>query len=183
MVDIAQFEPMRRFEPAVLAEIIREGEARLDTQLQIANAADGRALSIAGFETTAATAALGAGIALAGGDHKDLWLTILALIFSVVMVATAMLAVSTVRPARFSVPGNNPKNWLPDQWLGRQSGDYSLIQARVEQAACLEAAIADNMRWIEKAGIRVRLSIDLALGAVAVAGVAMLGTLIVRSMS
>ena len=139
---------MRRFEPAVLAEIIREGEARLNTQLQIANAADGRALSIAGFETTAATAALGAGIALAGGDHKDLWLTILALIFSVVMVATAMLAVSTVRPARFSVPGNNPKNWLPDQWLGRQSGDYSLIQARVEQAGNL--ARADNLMRVKR---------------------------------
>lgn len=180
VVDIAQFEPMRRFAPEVLAEIVREAEARLSTQLQIASAADGRALSIAGFETTAATAALGAGIALAQGDHKDLWFTVLALLFSVVMVGTAVLAVSTVRPAKFSVPGNNPKNWLPDQWLGSALGDFSLTQARIEQAACLEAAISENSKWIEKAAARVRLSIDFALGAVAVAGVAMLATLAVR---
>jgi hypothetical protein len=180
MVDITQFEALRRFKPEVLAEIVREAEARLNTQLQIASSADGRALSIAGFETTAATAALGAGIALAQRSQSDPWFTILALVFSVVMVCTAVLSVSTVRPAKFSVPGNNPKNWLPDQWLGGESCDYSLTQARIEQAACLETAIFENSVWIEKAAARVRLSIDVALGCVGVAGIAMLTTLAFR---
>ena len=82
--------------------------------------------------------------------------------------------------AKFSVPGNNPKNWLPDQWLGSESNDYSLTQARIEQAACLERAISENSEWIEKAAARVRMSIDIALGSVAVTGIAMLATLAMR---
>ena len=174
MADHEQFESFREFPPEVLTEIVREGEARMEALLQIASAADLRAMTLAGLQIGAATASLGAGLVMLYDDQGEIWLSGLAVIFAAAMILASLLAVSTLRPAKFHVPGNSPVNWLPQYWLGGEAHGFSLVQARIEQAACLELAINENQKWIEWAGARVRRSIDCMLAAVGIAGLVLL---------
>src|SRR5690242_7103164 len=98
MANCNQFEPLRALDDNVLAEIIREAEARLQSQVAIATAADQRALTIAGFQITSATASLGGGIALALAHPPDLWLALVAFAFALSMACCAHEAVQTAKP-------------------------------------------------------------------------------------
>ena len=180
MVDCNKFEPLRKFETQVLDEIIREGEDRLKAQLQIATAADQRALSIASAQITSATAALAGGIALATSKAPDWWLAGLAIGFAIGMSVAAYKAISSVRPQEFHVPGNRPQAWLPDNWMGGAAHGFAIEQARIEQAACLDHEIEENKRLMKDAARKVRCSIDWWVGLVFVAAIILVGILLVR---
>ena len=181
MAGVEQFESLRGFDPEVLGEIVREAELRLGSLLEIAGAADSRAMTLAGFQISGATASLGAGLIPLQEPHGQVWLSVLSLLFTFLMIVAALLAVSTLRPAKFHVPGNRPGNWLPDCWFDGKAHGFSLVQARLEQAACLETAIAENEQWIEWAAGRVRRSIDCMLLAVGIAGMMLLAWIAIRA--
>jgi hypothetical protein len=182
MVDCNLFEPLRALDQKVLDEIVREGEVRLSAQLQIATAADQRALSIAAAQITSSTASLAGGIALALGSKPDWWLAGLAIAFAIGNAVAAQRAISSVRPKGFNIPGNRPLHWLPDRWMGSGAKHgHSLKQARIEQAACLDDEIAENRALMDDAAKKVKQSIDWWLGLVMVAAIFLVSTLVVRS--
>jgi hypothetical protein len=183
VVDFKKFEPLTTLHPDVLQEVVREGEIRLQSQLQIATAADQRALTIAGFQIASATAALAGGVALAVKQGPDLLLAALALGFAGALLGAAWIAVRTVRPSKFSIPGNRPSGWLPERWLSASAKDFSLKKARIEQAACLDEAIEENDRDLERAALQIHRSVDLMLRSVAVCGAALLITIGARNFS
>jgi hypothetical protein len=170
MADLQKFDVLRRFEADVLSEIVKEGEARLQAQLQIATAADQRALTFAGFQIASATGALAGGVALVSKDGPEFLLAALALGFAAFMLYCAYLALRTVRPAMFSIPGNRPNGWLPENWLASAGGDFSIKIARIEQAACIDEAIIDNDKIISRSAKTMHRSMDLTLRTVGISG-------------
>ena len=183
MVDCKLFEPLRSLSQGVLDEIVREGEERLKAQLQIATAADQRALSIAATQIAAATGSLAGGIALALGNKPDWWLAGFAIAFAFGNAVAAQRAISSVRPKGFHIPGNRPSNWLPDRWMGAAADGHGIKQARIEQAACLDGEIEENKRLMDEATKKVKQSIDGWVALVFVAAVALVVTLAIRGNS
>jgi hypothetical protein len=181
MVDCNLFEPLRALSQGVMDEIVREGEERLRAQLQIATAADQRALSIAAAQIASATGSLAGGIALALGTKPDWWLVALAIGFAFGNAVAAQRAISSVRPTGFHIPGNRPSYWLPDRWMGGATHGHGIKQARIEQAACLDEEIEENKRLMDEATNKVKQSIDWWIALVFVAAVALVATLVLRS--
>ena len=159
MVDCTQFETLRQLRIEVLNEVTREGETRLQAHLDIATAADQRALTIAGFQIAAATGALAGGVALIIGHNTERGLATLAICFAFAMALCAAFAISTVVPKKEHIPGNRPAYWLPANWMDGAKHRYSVKQAKIEQAACLDEAIAENETASGKAAKRIRWSI------------------------
>lgn len=183
MADCNRFEPLRTLPMEVLEEVVREGEARVVAQLDAAKAADQRALTIAGFQITSATAALGGGIALAIGEESDLWLSVLALLFASIMALCAREAILSARPQLFHFPGNRPNGWLPGNWLDGHSRGFTLQQARIEQAACLDEVIEDNAISMRMTGKRVEKSLDWSIIAIGTAAALLFGTFVARNLT
>jgi hypothetical protein len=181
MADCNNFEPLRSLPRDVLDEVVREAEVRLAAQLQMASAADQRALTIAGFQIAAATASLGGGVALAVGTKADVWLAIVAVMFAFAMVLSAREAVLSAQPQKFHVPGNRPIGWLPENWLDGATKGHNIIQARIEQAACLDEAITENALDMDFAGAKVRRSLTWSIAAVGAASLILFATLISRN--
>jgi hypothetical protein len=173
------FESLRALSDDVLAEIVREGETRVLAQLQIATAADQRALTFAGFLVAAATAALGGGIALMKATNPDPILAAVAFVFAFGALIGSGLAMVTVWPRKFAIPGNEPINWLPAEWRWQNKG-FSLKEARVEQACCLQEAILKNQRAARKAAELMHWSMYASAGSVAAAGLVLLLILALR---
>jgi hypothetical protein len=183
MVDCNLFEPLRALSPGVLGEIVREGEERLKAQLQIASAADQRALSIAAAQITSATASLAGGIALALSKRPDWWIAGSAIAFAIGNAVAAQRAVSSVRPKGFHIPGNRPSYWLPQRWMGGATHGHGIKQARIEQAACLDEEIEENKHLMDEAAKKVKQSIDWWVALVLVAAVALVMTLVIRNIA
>jgi len=174
------FQELRNLPADVLAEVVREGELRVEAQLATATAADQRALTFAGFQIASATAALAGGIALIVGDQKDFTLALLAGLFSCALLIAAGIALSTVRPKEFHFPGNRPGNWLPSQWAGYGIHKLNLTQARIEQASCLETMIADNAASASSQAKLMHQSMDITIWAAAIAAIGLLTIVILR---
>lgn len=183
MVDCNLFEPLRPLSQKVLDEIVREGEERLKAQLQIATAADQRALSIAAAQIASSTASLAGGIALALGNKPDWWLAALAIAFAFGNAVAAQRAISSVRPRGFHIPGNRPSYWLPDNWMGGTTSGHTIKQARIEQAACLDEEIEENKKLMDEAAKKVKESIDWWVALVFVAALVLVLTLVVRNVT
>lgn len=174
------FEPLRTLPDEVLAEVVREAERRLDAQLQIATAADQRALTFAGFQIAAATGSLAGGVALMAARQPDLVLAAMAFTFALVLLLACLFAMATVWPRKFSIPGNEPANWLPEEWRWPDKG-FALEAARVEQASCLQECIEKNRRSAEWASRLMHWSMGVTAAAVATAGIALLLVLTCRT--
>jgi hypothetical protein len=165
-------DQLRLLEDGVLAEVVREGELMMAAQLAAATAADQRGLTWAGFVLTIAIASIGACATLAvKGDHLPL--AIITGILGVLMAISGFTAILSVRPRRFSIPGNRPENWLPAEWEKGQKQD--LQQARIEQATCLNNQIDDNVALAEGAAGMMHTSMDLAASGVLLAGIYVVG--------
>lgn len=175
------FDELRLLSDDVLAEVVREAEARLQAQLQIATAADQRALTFAGFQIAAATAALAGGVALLNAPTPDFSLATLAVLFALAMLAGAGCAMLTAWPRKFAIPGNEPAHWAPSQWQWPKRG-FSLAAARVEQAACLQGSIKKNQHQAAHAAGLMHRAIYICGGAVGAAGIALLILLIMRQL-
>lgn len=163
------FESLRSFDQAVLDEIVREGEIYLQAQFAAAAASDQRGMAWAGFMIASATAALAAAASLVvSGGHMLLAIT--SLVAATMLLVSTFLATKAVRPDKFCFPGNRPANWLPENWHGHGTDTLDIKQARIEQANTLQIQICENVDWAEAAGKLLHYSMDVAMGAVLLAG-------------
>jgi hypothetical protein len=163
------FEALRLFDQDVLDEIVREAELYLQAQFAAANASDQRGMAWAGFMIASTTAALAATASLVvSGGHMVLAITSLGA--AAMLLLSTFLAAKAVRPNKFCFPGNQPANWLPENWHGHGVSILDLKQARLEQAHTLQNQICENVEWAEKAGKLLHHSMDVAMGAVLLAG-------------
>ena len=105
-VDFAEFAA---FDQELLREIIREGEREMDARLVTANAADQRALTIAGFQLTLVIALTGATYALAYGEHPNLLLATITAFGVAGLGIAAYFSLFSVAPKKFKFPGNSPE--------------------------------------------------------------------------
>lgn len=173
MAERNDFESLRTLSDDVLAEVVREGELRLQAQLQIATAADQRALTFAGFQIAAATGSLAGGVALMTADDPDLVLAATAFTFALVLLIGCLFAIATVWPRKFSIPGNEPHNWAPHEWRWADKG-FDLKAARVEQASCLQEGIQKNQRAATRSSRWMHWSMVTTAAAVGTAGISLL---------
>ena len=95
-------------------------------------------------------------------------LGLIAFVFVLAILSFATLALWTVVPRKFRIPGNQPSNWHKENWRWQDKG-FNLKSARVEQAACLEEQIVANREHLDSAGRLMRISfvgtITTAIGA------------------
>jgi hypothetical protein len=154
----------------VLEEVVQEGQARLESQLQVATAADQRALTLAGFQITAATGSVAGGVALMTGDEPNQALALVAFLFALTILALGGIALWTVVPRKFKIPGNQPLNWRKNQWRWQDKG-FDIKAARVEQAACLEEQIVANRKQLDSTARLMRTSFFGTISAAAIAAI------------
>lgn len=143
-------------------EALREAELRIQAQLSVAAAADQRALSWGGFLITASIAVLGSGFALFLGSNKHLGLAALALIIGSSLLGAASLALWSVRPGLFCLPGNRPGLWLPHQWDCKGSERRKIIQSRIDQAVQLDKHITENAKIAQRRAFLMLASYNVA---------------------
>lgn len=176
MVERNDFDELRRLSISVLSEVVREGELRLQSQLQIATAADQRALTFVGFQIASATASLAGGVALIIAKEPNKSLAYLAVLFALILVVAAVFGISTVWPRKFSIPGNDPLNWRPSEWCWQDKG-FGTKAARIEQAYCLQTCIEKNQCAAAWAAGMMHWSMALTAGSGLAAGLALLAIL------
>ena len=141
-------EQLQLLREEVLDEVIREAEVMIQAQFQSHLATDQRAFTFGGLTLTAATAALGAAIALSRADPPAMDLAGIAGIFSAGLAFAGGLAVLTALPRSICLPGNEPKNWKPEHWPTNATRDRK--QARLEQAKVLQSQIGKNRRTAKR---------------------------------
>lgn len=163
MTDRNDFSSLKNLPPDVLSEVVREGELRLQAQMQQAMASDQRAIAWLTLITGTATVALGAGFGLLLSNRSP-FVGLVVLIFAVAMAASALKALDVVRPTTFCFPGNEPRNWLPICW--DRGAKRDMKQARFEQARALQNQIAENAKWAKTCADNLRTSMVLAMWAI-----------------
>lgn len=135
----------------------------LQAQLSIATAADQRGLTWGGLLLTGATAALGGGVALLLKKSADQTLSYLALLLAGGLFISAWLAISTVKPKLFCLPGNTPGSWLPSAWDCFGTDKEKVQKARRDQAAQLDKFIQDNAETAKTSAGRMKWSFGIAV--------------------
>jgi hypothetical protein len=121
----------------LLAEIVRQAEARLAVQTQFALAADQRALSLTNLYGSMTVALIAGAIAAIAEGLRPIAMAA-AGAGLMTFVATVLVALAT-RPSAFATVGNDPANWLEDIASGR-----SLHEARADTARIYENALKKN---------------------------------------
>ncbi len=139
--DLLRREPMADDLDIELArEVLRQGELRLGAQLQIALAADARAMTLAGLFTAAAAVARGFGAGALEGETPRLAFGAGAIAMGAALVAASMLCVAAAWPGPIWPAGNRPESWWSDgveerplaDCLRRESANYdrSIVKNR-----------------------------------------------------
>lgn len=177
MADLNSLAALHQLNDDVLAEVVREGEARLLAQFSAATASDQRGMAWAGFMIASAAASL-AGAAGLISKNEHVFLASVAFFASIGLLIATAFAAQAVRPTKFCFPGNEPVNWLPENWMGHGKFPYDLRHARIEQAVALQNQIAANSRWADSAGKALERSLDFAMAVVVLSG----SLIFVRSM-
>jgi hypothetical protein len=180
MKQFADFEHLLLLDQEVLDEIVREGELRLSSQFETATAADQRALTLIGFQTAAATAAIGASVALLLGKEPHYYFLCVGFFITCGLLVAAFKAMDSVRPKLFGFPGNYPANWFPSEWASFATAphDLSMKRARVEQCCGLDDRIRKNLEILETNAKSVKFSIDISFWSVAMTFILVLGYVI-----
>lgn len=142
--------------PEVVAHIFRQGEKYLDTQVQMALAADQRAMTVASIYAAIATAVM-AGALTYWDKTGSVPILAAGLAGGISMLIGAGMCLWAARPINFYYPGNEPANWYDyrkatlTQNLGVESENY---QHHIDvNATCLERN-ANALAW----GSRVALA-------------------------
>lgn len=97
---------------ALLREIVRQAEARLDEQGEVSRSAEQKAVQITAV--LGAMAAAGFPIAAQAWHSHYLGLSVGAAVASALCFVASILAVAACFPGKFGVVGNDPSNWLED---------------------------------------------------------------------
>ena len=131
-------EPFNNHPPSNLTlclveRVLSQGEARLNAQLQIALAADSRAMTSASIFVGVASALVGYAGFVFSTTTPNLPLGIAALIGGAAMMVSAILCAFAARPTEFRLVGANPDNWWQDdvtnkpysECIWRESQNYS----------------------------------------------------------
>lgn len=162
MLPFKDFYHLLNFDQAVLERIVLEGEAKLQAQLSVATASDQRAISFLGFLVGAATAVIGASVALLLSNTPNFALICIAYLYAAALITASSKAVKVFKPKAFSFPGNEPENWLTTQWNFEKNSERSIKHALVEQCYTLNQAIKKNALDMEKNAAYLKQSIDIA---------------------
>ena len=133
----------RNASAAWLKEIIRQGELRLQCQLQAAIAADARAGVLASIQA-AASAAL-----IVFGAQSDIVGTVEAAAYSAAapLFIGALMSAWSARPVAFFFPGLEPKDWLP-----AVDTDEPRVACDRAYAEYLDDYLKDNARFMKRNG-------------------------------
>lgn len=175
-------ESLRELDNDVLREVVREAERMLDAQLTTANAADQRAMAWAALITSGAVAILGGSAALLV-TGKSLAVAGVGVIVAMIMGFAILKASDVVRPKDWHFPGNMPSNWAPDQWQCYGEGiSCDLHQAMLEQASLLDEQIRENVDAARRSGEMLKLSMDLAIFAIAIGVLAVGGLVAIQAL-
>jgi len=105
----------------LLVEVVRQGEAFLESQRTCALAADQRALTLVSVLAAVVAILVGGSASLMAANIEitKYWFPVL---FVIVICLTAMgLALRAARPSKFGYPGNDPALWVDDV---RQNRSY-----------------------------------------------------------
>jgi hypothetical protein len=141
----------------LIREARRNGETYLSTQIELALAADQRAMTLGGI--LAATSSIVLGFALSGLSSSSA--TFFALVLSLALAISCALAFYSARPAAISPPGNLPSGWYEDI-----SQNTPLAAALLEDLAVIQRSIEKNSRLIEGNARWLRAALIIAAMAV-----------------
>lgn len=138
-----------KIKPEFRKEIVRGGEAYLESQLRVATAADSRASSLAGIFTAAATAmTAGVVIAIFNAATGDIGARIMMLSGAAAagcFLMGAVLCFRSIMPVKFNVAGCEPGNWAVEIASGADLDDcYG------ERADHIAEQIEDNRVIMER---------------------------------
>ena len=98
-----------------LAErVLKQGELRLSAQLQLALAADQRAVTSAAILVAVASAAMGFAGEQASDTNTDVPFAVALLIAGVSLLVSAGFCVRVAWPVKFALAGAVPENWWTD---------------------------------------------------------------------
>ena len=145
------FEPSS---PEMLAEIIRQAEARLNAQLTAGVAADQRAMTFASLLLAAAAVLLGAALAATLSPPRLIMLVAVGIGF----VIAAAMAIWTAQPSDWDYVGNAPSEWFCDIDTGK-----ALHSAMAETAMWYDEMIAGNETVVASAAVVMRRAVWLAI--------------------
>ncbi len=118
-----------------LAErVLKQGELRLGAQLQLALAADQRAVTSAAILVAVASAALGFAGEQATDTNTDVPLAVALLVAGLFLLGSAWFCVSAARPVKFGLVGAYPEEWWKDEvaakpfeeCLWKESNNYNV---------------------------------------------------------
>jgi len=137
--------------------VLAQGEIRLQAQLQIALAADQRAMVLAGICAATATAFLGAAVVAFGQETPQRALGMAALGIVIVFGVAGGLAAYVARPAKFWLAGGRPKNW----WEGGVL-DKPLSASLVTESLNYDERIEKNDRLLSRNAKLLAIALRLA---------------------
>jgi hypothetical protein len=143
-----------RDDERLVDEVIRQAEARISAQLQLAIAADQRAMSLAASSSAVAAASFGVAVSQFGAEEGlFVALTVVGVGFGI----TTGLAAWSARPSDFAPPGFDPRSFLPDMDPGKTH-----IQIKREILARIQERIDRNRRGMAMNGLFLSLALWIA---------------------
>jgi len=149
----------------LIREATRNGEERLRVQMQIALAADQRAVSLGGILAAAASVVLG--FLLTDANRLDGATSYICLFLSVGLCSASVLAFYSVRPVSMRFAGNKPSNWRDDI-----ESDKPIVDALLEQMSHIDNAIDLNEAVINSNAKAFGWAMATAAGTVALSAIA-----------
>jgi hypothetical protein len=96
-----------------IRELVRSSEVHIMAQLQVAIAADQRAMGHSAIVAGMLTAAIGGTIALFLTEKQNIPLVISGLYCCITLMIALFCCTHAARPVPFNFPGSNPSQWTP----------------------------------------------------------------------
>jgi hypothetical protein len=148
---------LRQLSEQVLTEIVREAETMIASQYQSHLASEQRGLAIFGIGLTTSSVLTGAYLTIDRTVSNGILLANSSFWLAVGLSISASLALCSVWPRTFNIPGNEPKNWLPEHWPAGVK--RTLKQTRLEQCKVVQDRISDNRKTANRKARLQRFSI------------------------
>lgn len=139
---------------ALLMEVLREAESRLQAQLSSALAADMRAITFLGFLAAVTVATFGAGMA---AMDKSFPIAVIAIFTGSGFGISCFYAFEAARPVDFQFVGNVPSSWRRDI-----EASIALDDALAEQIAHYDEMLKDNRKAMEESASHLERSANIA---------------------